>query len=109
MQPAVYGSNPASSISELSPFPEAVVVLILAWLATIVLTRLWERSRNRSRLPAVLLAVSLLCACTSTAGLPGGSYGVWRTGPNDEPITVTIWRSGKAFLRLDGETLELRK
>lgn len=107
MQGAVYASNPPPSISDLSPFPEAVVILILAWLATLLLSRLWERSRHRSRLPVVFMLMALTCACTSTSGLPGGNYGVWRTGPHDEPAEVTIWRNGEASLKLDGEVIEL--
>ena len=107
MQAAVYASNPPPSISDLSPFPEAVVILLVAWLVTMLLTSCWERSQRRSRLPLIFMIATLVCACTSTSGLPGGSYGVWRTRPGDEPAEVTIWRDGKASLRLDNEVLEL--
>ncbi len=109
MHPAVYASNPPPSISDLSPFPEVVVILIVAWLVTMLLTNCWERSRRRSRLPVIFMVATLICACTSTSGLPRASYGVWRTGPDDEPASVTIWRTGEASLRLDGEVLELRR
>lgn len=109
MHPAVYGSSPPPSISDLSPFPESVVILICAWLAILALRTLWARSTRRSRLPAVFLMATLICACTSTGGLPQANYGVWRTGPDDEPASVTIWRNGEASLRLGGEVLELRR
>ena len=108
MHGEVYATNPPLSISDLSPFPEAVVVLIMAWLATTLLTTLWKRSRHRSRLPLVFMTMTLMCSCTARQRC-FRPFGVWHTRPKAEPASVTIWPSGEAFLRLDGEILELRK
>ncbi len=109
MEPGSYTTNPSmSTLSGLSPFPEAVLVLIGAWLIALVLTKGWERSRRRSRLPLVFMAMTLMCSCTARQRC-FRPFGVWHTRPNAEPASVTIWPSGKGFLRLDGEILELRK
>lgn len=55
-----YISAPPPSISDLSPWPESVVILLLAWLASLALSTLWRRCGRRSRLPVVFMVASTL-------------------------------------------------